>query len=122
MTTIPENLPSAKIDPTRLGQALGNLLHNAIRYTPEGEHVLVEANQEGDMLCIAVSDGGPGITTDEAEKIFQPFYRGDQGRKIKQGMGLGLSIARDLVEAHDGRLELKSAPNQGSRFTIWLPI
>ena len=75
-----------------------------------------------DEIFIRVADEGPGIPLDEQEKIFAPFYRGEQSRRIKQGMGLGLTIARDLAVAHDGRIELDSAPGAGSQFTLWLPV
>jgi signal transduction histidine kinase len=67
-----------------------------------------------------VRDTGPGVPAEEQAFIFEPFYRGNTNRRFPQGMGLGLSIARDLVEAHDGRLEMVSTPGQGSHFTIWL--
>jgi len=121
-TKIPTNLPEIQIDRLRLGQAIGNLLHNAIRYTPAGEFIEVEAGQADDMVWIRVSDGGPGIQAGDLAKIFNPFFRGEQGRRFKQGMGLGLSIARDNVQAHGGRLEVESAPGKGSHFTIWLPV
>jgi len=69
-----------------------------------------------------VQDTGAGIASEEQEKVFEPFYRGNQGRRFKQGMGLGLSIARDLVEAHGGGISLESEPGKGSRFTIRLPL
>ncbi|OGO64631.1 MAG: hypothetical protein A2Z45_09470 [Chloroflexi bacterium RBG_19FT_COMBO_55_16] len=69
-----------------------------------------------------MSDTGAGIPVEEQGVIFTPFYRGDQGRRIKQGMGLGLSIARDLAVAHGGRIQVESAPGQGSQFTLWIPI
>jgi signal transduction histidine kinase len=72
-------------------------------------------------IVIVVADTGPGIPLEEQKQIFTPFYRGKQGRRFPQGMGLGLSIARDLVEAHQGRLEFESTPGLGSSFTIWLP-
>jgi signal transduction histidine kinase len=59
---------------------------------------------------------------EEQEKIFLPFYRGSQGKRIKQGMGLGLSIAKDLVKAHGGRISVESKPGTGSQFTVWLPV
>ena len=65
-----------------------------------------------------VADSGPGIPPEEQKKIFQPFYRGARGRRIVEGMGLGLSIAHDIVLAHGGEIELESAPGDGSRFTI----
>jgi len=121
-TKIPKNLPEIQIDSMRLGQALGNLLHNAIRYTPPGKHIEVEAGQVGDMVWIRVSDEGPGIQTGDLANIFNPFFRGEQGRRFKQGMGLGLSIARDNIQAHGGRLEVESVLEKGSSFTIWLPV
>jgi two-component system sensor histidine kinase BaeS len=119
---IPSDLPTMTVDALRLGQVVGNLASNAVKYTPPGGTVTVCAGREGHELWIRFSDTGPGIAPEEQEKIFQPFYRGDQGRRIKQGMGLGLSIARDLVTAHEGHIEVQSQPGTGSDFTIWLPI
>jgi signal transduction histidine kinase len=117
---IPPDLPTLEIDPDRLAQAVGNLVSNATQYTPSGGRVSVEAGTEATGMFIRVSDTGPGIPTEEMERIFMPFYRGRTGRRFSQGMGLGLAIARDLVIAHGGRLEVESAPGQGSRFTVWL--
>ena len=121
-TEIPADLPTIPIDQTRLAQVIGNLASNAIKYTPPGGKVSVSAGQQEAQVWISFQDSGPGINPDEQEKIFEPFYRGDTGRRIKQGMGLGLSIARDLVAAHGGRIELKSQPGAGSQFIVWLPI
>jgi two-component system sensor histidine kinase BaeS len=71
---------------------------------------------------ISVKDNGSGIAEEEKQKVFEPFYRGNQGRRFRQGMGLGLSIARDLVEAHGGRITLESDAARGSSFTIHLPL
>ncbi len=120
--TVPADLPTAELDPDRLGQVLGNLLNNAIKYTPPGGAVSVEAGVGNGMFWIRVRDTGPGITPEEQAHIFTPFYRGRAGRRFPQGMGLGLSIAHDLVVAHGGRLELKSTPGQGSDFTLWIPL
>ena len=120
--TIPPDLPTLEIDPDRLAQALGNLVSNAIKYTPSGGMVSVEAGTAATGTFIQVNDTGPGIPTEEMERIFMPFYRGRTGRRFPQGMGLGLAIARDLVMAHGGRLQVESAPGQGSRFTVWLPL
>jgi len=118
---LPTDLPRLEIDPDRLAQALGNVVSNAIKYTPPGREVTVSAGMEAEEVWICVRDSGPGITSEEQAHIFTPFYRGSAGRRFPQGMGLGLSIARDLVTAHGGRIEVQSAPGAGSTFTIWLP-
>ncbi len=118
--TLPARLPVVEVDPDRISQALGNLLSNAVKYTPANGAVTVEAGETGEALWIRVSDSGPGIPADQQAKIFEPFYR-EPGKRFAHGMGLGLSIARDLISAHGGRLELESAPGSGSQFTIWLP-
>jgi two-component system sensor histidine kinase BaeS len=118
---IPGSLPVLEIDPDRMAQALGNLLSNAIKYTPDGT-VSVEAREQGSGVTIAVADTGIGVAPSEQQRIFDPFYRSSRDKRFPQGMGLGLSIARDLVLAHGGRLDLESEPGQGSRFTIWLPL
>jgi two-component system sensor histidine kinase BaeS len=117
---IPDNLPTLSFDADRLAQALSNLISNAVKYTSEGGIVAISAGVEGQRVWMRVSDTGPGIPPQEQAVIFEPFYRGNTNRRFPQGMGLGLSIARDLVEAHDGRLEMVSTPGQGSHFTIWL--
>jgi len=119
---IPQGLPILWIDQVRFAQVIGNLASNAIKYTPAERRVQISAGQDTQHIWIRVSDTGPGISEEEQKKIFLPFYRGDQGRRIKQGMGLGLSIAHDLTIAHGGRLEVESKPGAGSTFTVWLPV
>jgi signal transduction histidine kinase len=120
--SIPVDLPTVNVDADRLGQALGNLLSNAIRYTPAGGEVSVLADADSDAVWIEVRDTGQGISPAEQDHIFEPFYRAQLGRRFPQGMGLGLTIARDLVEAQGGQLKLESTPAKGSTFTIWLPL
>lgn len=119
---IPADLPTLTIDPERMAQAVGNLLSNAIKYTPEGGSVTVTAETTASELAIRVCDTGVGILPEEQSFIFEPFYRSQQERRFPQGLGLGLTIARDLVEAHDGRLEVENRPGGGSCFTIYLMI
>ncbi len=121
-TNIPLDLPSLNIDPERLAQVVGNLLSNAVKYTPEEGVVMVSAVADAGEMMISIKDTGPGIRPEEQERIFEPFYRSQEERRFPQGLGLGLTIARDLVEAHDGRLELDSTPGSGSCFTIYLPL
>ncbi|HNB51234.1 MAG TPA: ATP-binding protein [Anaerolineales bacterium] len=119
---IPENLPPIQADPDRLSQALGNLVSNALKFTPAGGTVSVRAGRGTGEIWVEVSDTGQGIPAGEMEKIFLPFFRGDQGRRIVQGMGLGLTIARDILNAHRGRIEVESTPEKGSRFRMVLPV
>jgi signal transduction histidine kinase len=121
-TDIPKNIPTIVLDTERMAQAIGNILSNAIKYTPEYGKILVSAHAKVEEIWIKVSDSGPGIAPDEQDYIFEPFYRSKQERRFPQGLGLGLTIARDLVEAHGGRLELESTPGKGSTFTITLPL
>jgi signal transduction histidine kinase len=110
-----------EIDPDRLAQALGNLISNAIKYTPAGGTVSIGVETDPEAVCIQVADTGLGIALDEQARIFEPFYRGQTARRFPQGMGLGLTIARDLISAHGGRLEVASTLGLGSQFTISLP-
>ncbi len=119
---IPLSLPIVDIDSERLAQVLGNLLSNAVKYTPAEGKVSVSAGVKDEAIWIQVSDTGPGLSEEEQARIFEPFYRSQSGRRFPQGMGLGLTIAQDLVVAHNGRLEVDSRPGEGSQFTVWLPL
>jgi len=119
---IPAELPSLSIDAQRMAQVVGNLLSNAIKYTPSGGLVKISAGADEKNFWFNVSDNGAGVHAAEHEKIFQPFYRGDSGRRIKQGMGLGLTISYELVTAHGGQISLESTAGKGSTFTVMLPL
>lgn len=119
---IPPDLPAVVMDPDRMAQALGNILSNAIKFTPADGKVSTAIKFDVGQLSMQVTDTGPGIPADEQEKIFQPFYRGSQGRRIVEGMGLGLSIARDIITAHGGEIELQSSPGAGSSFLLRIPV
>jgi two-component system sensor histidine kinase BaeS len=121
-TDISPGLPTITVDPDRLAQALGNLLSNAIKYTPGRGVITVSAGVDQQEVWMRVSDTGRGITAEDQERIFAPFYRSHPGRRFPQGMGLGLGIARELIAAHGGRLEVESIPGLGSHFTIRLPL
>ena len=116
------NLPTLRIDADRLAQAIGNLLSNAVKYTPAGGQVGFTAVVQNNHVLFMVSNSGPGIAAAEREKIFDPFYRSSRQTRFPQGMGLGLTIARDLVEAHQGTLTLAGREGEGSQFIIKLPI
>ncbi len=119
---IPDDLPFIQADSLRLAQAIGNLADNAIKYTPSSGKIEIEAAVEGETVFIRFKDTGGGIPLEDQARIYEPFYRGGQGSRMKQGMGLGLSIARQIVEAHSGRLELDSEVGVGSEFRIVLPV
>jgi signal transduction histidine kinase len=119
---IPSNLPTVLMDSDRMAQAIGNILSNAIKFTPAGGQVTISAKLDEGLLSVQVADTGPGIPENEKERIFQPFYRGSQGRRIVEGMGLGLNIARDIVTAHGGEIQFDSALGAGSRFTLQVPV
>jgi signal transduction histidine kinase len=106
-----------RIDRLRFEQVLINLLSNAQRYTPPGGHVALCTRRlaSGETL-VAVSDSGPGVTPEDADRIFEPFYRGD-----RSGLGLGLAIARSIVGLHNGRIWVEPAECGGSRFCVALP-
>lgn len=115
-------LPLVIMDPNRMAQAIGNILSNAIKFTSAGGKVSTAIKFDGGQLSMQVTDTGPGIPADEQEIIFQPFQRGSQGRRIVEGMGLGLSIARDIIAAHGGELKVDSTPGVGSCFTLQIPV
>jgi signal transduction histidine kinase len=119
---IPPDLPPVLIDPDRMAQAIGNILSNAIKFTPPGGEISTSVTCVDRLLTVQVADTGPGIPVDEQEKIFQPFYRSRQSRRIVEGMGLGLSIVRDIATAHGGEVKLESTPGKGSRFILQIPV
>lgn len=119
---IPPNLPRVNMDADRMAQVIGNLLSNAVKYTPEGGgEIGVRAQQGENEVRIEVRDTGIGISQTDLNHIFDPFYRGHNAR-FPQGMGLGLAIAHDIVNAHGGRLVVESELGKGSRFTVSLPL
>ena len=119
---LPEALPPVSIDPDRMGQALGNVLANAIKYTPAGGWVVVSAAVEKAEVVLRVADSGPGIAPEERERIFAPFYRGAVGGRFPQGMGLGLSIAHEVLVAHGGRIAVQDSSGQGATLALHIPV
>jgi two-component system sensor histidine kinase BaeS len=119
---IPSDLPVVNLDADQLTLAVQNLISNAIRYTPAGEKVSVLCGISEEGLIISVMDTGPGIAVEEQQRIFEPFTRGSSARRFSQGMGLGLTIAREMIEAHGGRIELISDIGKGSEFRLILPV
>ena len=123
-TQIPANLPRFWADPQRIAQVLANLLDNALRHTPPTGRVEVAASSGEERLTIRISDTGEGITAEHLPHVFERFYRADSARDRNHGgAGIGLAIAKALVEAHDGQITAASrGPGTGTSFTITLPI
>ena len=108
-------------DEARLNQILGNVLDNALKFTPVGGVIELSAENVGNSVELKVRDTGPGIPQDEIDKICEPFYQGSNSAYVRQGMGLGLAIVERLVLAHKGKLELKNHPKGGLLVSISLP-
>jgi signal transduction histidine kinase len=116
-------LPLLQVDPERIAQVLGNLVWNALRYTSEGGAITLAAEVRGDAVHLLVRDTGSGIDPADLPHIFDRFYRGDDARAMGEGeSGLGLAIAKSLVEAHGGTISAVSRLGEGSTFTIALPV
>jgi signal transduction histidine kinase len=115
-------LPAIHGDRARLRQVLGNLIENAVKYSPEGGEVRVSASTSNGAVRIAVRDTGPGIPRDQQTRIFEKFGRVDVAGASKPGTGLGLFIARSIAEAHGGSLEVSSDSEPGATFTLTLPV
>jgi len=117
--TSPEDL-SLTLDPNRMRQVLANLLDNAIKYTPRGGRVGIEALRKGWEIIITVRDNGIGIPPEELSRIWDRLHRVDKSRS-ERGLGLGLSLVKAIVEAHQGHAGVSSEPGVGSIFSIYLP-
>jgi signal transduction histidine kinase len=109
-------------DPNRLAQVVGNLLSNAIKYSPEGGVVKVVGERDQEFVRVSVRDQGVGIPEELQKRVFGKFFRGDAGASGIPGSGLGLTIARSVVEAHGGRMSFKSVVGKGSVFSLELPL
>ena len=116
-------LPPCNIDPNRIGQVLRNLLDNAIAHTPKGGAITITAREKDNQVEVTVADTGGGIPPEDLPNIFERFYRVDKSRaRATGGSGLGLTIAKRLVEAHGGKIEAQSEMGKGSHFAFTIPI
>jgi two-component system, OmpR family, sensor histidine kinase BaeS len=112
------NLPTLQADPVRLRQALGNLIGNALAHSPAGGEIVVSARPTGEGVELAVADEGAGIAPAQQQAIFEPGVR----YADRPGEGIGLAVARAVVEAHGGRIAVESSVGAGARFTLVLPL
>jgi signal transduction histidine kinase len=120
---IAPDLPEVYVDPDRMAQVLGNLLNNALRYTLKGSAVTLAASLLDQEVEIRIQDTGPGIAAEDIQHVFDRFYRADKSRQRDSGgLGLGLAIAKSIVENHGGRIWAESPDDSGTTFLIMLPI
>ncbi len=115
-------LPAVRGDEGRIGQVLVNLLHNAVKFSPDGGPVVIQIRHEGGEVVTSVADHGIGIRRADQARIFERFYKADRARVRGGGTGLGLAIARHIVEGHGGRIRVVSEEGRGSTFSFALPV
>lgn len=121
----PPDLPTAYVDPDRIEQVLSNLVSNALKFTPRGGQIVVSARHDHDqeMVEVSVADTGSGLSPDDQSRVFDRFYQvGDSLTRSAKGTGLGLPIAKELVEDHGGAISVESEEGRGSRFFFRLPV
>lgn len=119
---VEDDLPPVLLDYVEIDQVLSNLIENAVKYAPAGTAILVRARRSDAELRVVVADQGPGVPAAAMPQLFDPFYRIDRSGPPVKGLGLGLAVARGLVEAHDGRLWAESRPGEGATFIFTLPL
>jgi two-component system, OmpR family, phosphate regulon sensor histidine kinase PhoR len=120
---IGKSLPLIKADRESITQAITNLIDNAIKYSGEAKNIIVRAFVEDQYLNITVKDFGIGIKKEEIDKVFERFYRGgDELTRTVKGSGLGLTLVKQIMEAHHGKIEVKSEVGKGSRFIVRIPL
>ena len=118
---VPENLPPVSVDPEFTGTVVWQLLNNALKYTPPGSPVAIRATAGATEVIVSIEDCGPGISDSEQRKIFDKFYRGKDQRDRIPGTGMGLTIAREIVRAHHGRIWVESKSGRGTTFSFSVP-
>lgn len=120
---VPFNLPPVNVDPDMLARVFSNLFNNALRHTPAGGSITIDAAQHGNQVVVAVSDTGEGIPKEALSRVFDRFYRVDSARQATTGgSGLGLAIVRAIIEAHGGTVWAENASEGGARFLFTLPL
>jgi signal transduction histidine kinase len=115
-----DDLPVLLADRHRLQQVLSNLLGNAVRFTPHGGEIVLSATRADDMLRISVRDTGPGVAPDDVPRLFERYFQAP--RLLRAGSGLGLYIAKGIVEAHGGEIGVESEVGKGAEFWFTVPV
>jgi signal transduction histidine kinase len=121
VSEVASDLPPIVADGSRIVQVLGNLLRNALKFTPDGGRITVRAERRSQDVVIAVTDTGPGIPPEDQPRVFDRYWHARRTAN-KRGTGLGLSIVKGIVQAHGGRIWLESAPGRGSAFFFSIPL
>jgi len=120
------DLPTAPVvlegDPLRLAQTLENLLGNAVKFSPAGSLIQISCCQNGAVVEVSVRDQGVGMTPEQVGRVFEKFYRVDSTATSKQGLGLGMTIVKNIIDAHGGKIRVESRPGEGTEITFCLPL
>jgi signal transduction histidine kinase len=122
LSKVPDSLPPIKADVTGMRRVLMNLLHNAVKFNKEGGTVAVAVANDSDTFYLSVTDTGVGISESDQLAIFQRFGQGSAGKRFANGTGLGLYLAKQIVEAHLGKITCESEAGEGSKFIVSLPV
>ena len=122
VTDIPDTLPTVAADTNAIGEVLGNLIDNAIKYSNEGSIVNVSAHPIPGFIEVSVKDRGIGMPSHVIQNLFNKFYRSHRSRETVAGTGIGLYICRAIVSSHGGTITARSVENEGSTFTFTIPI
>jgi len=120
----PDGVPPVRGDGARLGQVVVNLVHNAVKFSPDGGEIVIRVRHDGDEVVTSVEDQGVGVPREAQDRVFERFYKVDRARLRAEaggGTGLGLAIARHVVEQHGGRIWVESVEGSGSTFSFALP-
>ena len=113
--------PEMLIDRHRIRQVLENLLSNAVKYSPKGNEIVLRGHESDEGWVVQVADQGIGMNPEQLERIFDKFYRADASNTAIGGLGLGMSIARQIVQTHGGNIQVKSTEGEGTIVTVHLP-
>jgi signal transduction histidine kinase len=119
---LPDDLPSAELDASRMEQVFINLLSNASKFSPEKSVINLTVKLDGSDLLVSIQDHGIGISAEDQERLFQPYYRVEQDRHPIQGLGLGLAVSKQIIEAHGGKIWVISEKGKGSTFSFKIPL
>jgi signal transduction histidine kinase len=119
---LPQSLPLVRADGNRLQQIILNLLNNAFKFTPSGGKITLRAGIKDTTLVVEVQDNGRGMSEEEQQRLFEPYYRVESDRQVLNGLGLGLVLCKTLVELHGGQIYVDSHLGEGSTFSFSLPL